>query len=74
MKYNIKKSARNTGKFFHKSPNIKCSHAKSQASKDITKCCNEEFFFTRNYIAIERRVLNNCSRKLTVLEIDTTIL
>ena len=74
MKYNIRKSSRNTGKFFHKSPDIKCIHTRSQAFKDITKCCEEEGFFTRNYVSIERTVLNTCECAMQILSIDTTIL
>jgi len=46
-----------TGLTFHKTGGIKSSHTKRQAMIDISKCCGDDFFFSRNYVNCEYHVL-----------------
>lgn len=74
MNLHVRKHKRNNGAFFHKCPDIKCSHTKSQACKDITEECGDGKMYSQNYIGIEHLVLKACSCEMTIYSINTITL
>ena len=64
---NIEKDENSRGVYFHRTPGIKCSHTKRQASMDISKYIQEEGGDETNYVFREYLVLNYCKHANKVI-------
>jgi len=60
------------GKFFHKSPGIKCSHTKEQAIKDMIVDCDD--FYSQVYVYRESIILQACECEMIIYNINTNLL
>lgn len=69
MNLKIKKSNRSAGFYFHKMPRLGASKCKRLALKHISKECGKNKFFSKNYIQIESKIIQDRFYDYTYLQI-----
>lgn len=73
MNLEVEIDKRNNGYYFQKNKNIRSSkEIKRIAIEDMKEITGENKFFKRNYLGIERIVLDNCKKIIKIISIDTT--
>jgi len=70
MNLNIEIHKENMTGAFHKAKGFNCTKSKNYASKDISKECGIDGFYSRNYIGLESKVLQYSKINLTTRTID----